>query len=328
MSEKSNDQNYQFDGQLPNNPAPYSMDSKEGSGCPIIPKCDCDTINPLVEGDSASITTTIPLLDLSNGQNTGSNLMDTDPIEPEGQRSQPAKVIYVITPTYARATQMPDMTRLSQTLLLANYKFKNIFWIVSEDAMQPSVQVTELLTRSGLPYVHLLGPRPVTHRDKRSGRGVSNRLKGLQWLRDNLTNTSNEGVIYFADDDNAYDVQVFDEMMSTKKVSVWPVGCLAKVGLSSPIVDKDTGKVTGFHDPFLARRRFAIDMAGFAVDLRLFLSKPKATMPFKVGYEEDYFIRSLGIKLNDLEPKGDNCTKVRITPHVNVRFLMRHRFIP
>lgn len=235
---------------------------------------------------------------------------NADPVESSDLRSR-AKVIYVITPTYSRATQMPDMTRLSQTLQLANSRLQNIFWIVSEDALQPSVQVTDLLTRSGLPHVHLLGPRPVTHRDKRSGRGVSNRLKGLEWLREHFTNTSNEGVIYFADDDNSYDVQVFEEMSTTNKVSVWPVGCLAKVGVSSPVVDKDTGQVTGFHDPFLNRRRFAVDMAGFAVDLQLFLSKPKATMPYKVGYEEDYFIRSLGIKLSDLEPKADNCTKVR-----------------
>lgn len=299
----------QLDGQSPNNPEPFSfpLEQRSGSGCPIIPKCDCDSINPIAESE---ITATLAPQSDVGGQRDG-NLVDaSDPIESSDQSSLPAKVIYVITPTYARATQLPDMTRLSQTLQLANYKLKNIFWIVSEDALDPSVQVTELLSRSGLPYVHLLGPRPITHRDKRSGRGVSNRLMGLKWLRDNFTNTTNEGVIYFADDDNSYDVQVFEEMASTKKVSVWPVGCLAKVGVSSPVVDNLTGKVVGFHDPFMNRRRFAVDMAGFAVDLQLFLSQPKATMPYKVGYEEDYFIRSLGVKLNDLEPKGDNCTKV------------------
>ena len=41
-------------------------------------------------------------------------------------------------------------------------------------------------------------------------------------------------------------------------------------------------------------------MAGFAVNLQYFLSNPKATMPYKVGYEEDYFIRSLGTEMSDL----------------------------
>lgn len=159
-------------------------------------------------------------------------------------------------------------------------------------------------------FEHFHSRSQVTHRDKRSGRGVSNRLRALKWLRDSYTNTSNQGVIYFADDDNAYDIRVFDEMRQTEKVSVFPVGCLAKLGVSSPIIDPKSGLVSGFHDPFLTRRKFAVDMAGFAVDLQLFLRNAKATMPYKVGYEEDYFIKSLGIKITDLEPKADNCTKV------------------
>lgn len=166
-----------------------------------------------------------------------------------------------------------------------------------------------------MPNVHLLGPRPTTHMDRRSGRGVSNRLKALEWLREKYTNTNQEGVLYFADDDNAYDIRIFDEMRDTKGVSVFPVGLIAKLGLSTPILDNSTGKVIAFHDPFLSRRVFAVDMAGFAANLQLFLNKPKATMPYKVGYEEDYFIKSLGVKLSDLEPKANNCTQVCIILH-------------
>ena len=203
---------------------------------------------------------------------------------------------------------MPDMTRLAQTLQLAALKYGSIFWIVSEDAIAPSEQVSDILSRSGLPYAHVLGPRPVTHQDKRSGRGVSNRLRGLKWLRENFSNTMTQGVIYFADDDNSYDIRVFREMKATNSVSVWPVGMIAKIGLSSPIVSD--GHVIGFHDPFIARRKFAVDMGGFAVDLQLFLSRPKATMPYKVGYEEDLFLRSLGVRMSELEPKASNCTEV------------------
>lgn len=170
--------------------------------------------------------------------------------------------------------------------------------------------MSALLNRSTIPYVHLLGPRPPTHLDKRSGRGVSNRLKAFEYLRETYTNTSQEGVIYFADDDNAYDIRLFDQIRDTKKVSMFPVGLIAKLGLSTPIVSNTTAKIIGFHDPFIGRRKYAVDMAGFAVNLNLFLSKPKATMPYKVGYEEDYFIKSLGVKLTDLEPKANNCTEV------------------
>lgn len=200
---------------------------------------------------------------------------------------------------------MPDLTRLAQTLMLV----KNVFWLVVEDAKEYNKQVRDLLIRTKLPYAHLLGPRPATHLDKRSGRGVSNRLKALEWLRQKYTNTTKQGVLYFADDDNSYDIRLFEEMRYTKRVSVFPVGMLAKTGVSSPILN-EAGKIVGFHDPWYGNRIFAVDMAGFAVNLQYFLAHPKATMPYKVGYEEDYFIRSLGTEMSDLEPKANNCTEV------------------
>jgi beta-1,3-glucuronyltransferase len=39
-------------------------------------------------------------------------------------------------------------------------------------------------------------------------RGVSNRNRGLEWLRANAT----KGVFYFADDDNTYDIEIFEEV--------------------------------------------------------------------------------------------------------------------
>ncbi|XP_017494322.1 PREDICTED: galactosylgalactosylxylosylprotein 3-beta-glucuronosyltransferase S-like [Rhagoletis zephyria] len=200
------------------------------------------------------------------------------------------------------------MTRLAQTLRLV----PDIFWIVIEDAHNTSKTVEDLLLRSGVPYVHLLGPRPATHMDKRSGRGVSNRLKAFEWLRENYLGTEQKGVIYFADDDNAYDTRVFEEMRDTKVVSMFPVGLLPTLGLSTPIVSSKTGKIIGFHDPFIGRRKFAVDMAGFAVNLQFFLQQKKATMPYKVGYEEDYFLKSLGVKIWQLEPKANNCTEVLV----------------
>ena len=128
---------------------------------------------------------------------------------------------------------MPDLTRLAQTLMLV----KNVFWIVVEDSKEYNKQVRDLLIRTKLPYAHLLGPRPSTHMDKRSGRGVSNRLKALEWLRQKYTNTMKQGVLYFADDDNSYDIRLFEEMRYTRKVSVFPVGMLAKTGVSTPILN-------------------------------------------------------------------------------------------
>ena len=78
------------------------------------------------------------------------------------------------------------------------------------------------------------------------GRGVFNRVHGLNWVRDNAEPNS---ILYFADDDNTYDVRLFDEMRLMKNLAaVWPVGLVLNYGISSPIVFN--GKVIGFHDAF------------------------------------------------------------------------------
>ena len=56
-------------------------------------------------------------------------------------------------------------------------------------------------------------------------------------------------------------------MRNTKKVSMFPVGLVTDLQVSSPIVDLKTGKVIGFYDGFLAGRKFPVDFGGFAVSL-------------------------------------------------------------
>ena len=123
------------------------------------------------------------------------------------------------------------------------------------------------------------------------------RRAALDWIR---THGESDGVIYFADDDNSYDVRIFEEIRRTQLVSVFPVGLILKLGVSSPIVTDN--RVTGFYDAFQvslsldqsegfilttdqsqAGREFAMDMAGFAVSVKLFKSRPEATFPAKVG---------------------------------------------
>lgn len=71
------------------------------------------------------------------------------------------------------------------------------------------------------------------------------------------------------------------------------------------------GKVVGFFDSWPSKRKFPVDMAGFAVNVEFLLNHPNATMPYKAGYEEDQFLRSLGLMLEDIEPKADSCTQVK-----------------
>ena len=50
---------------------------------------------------------------------------------------------------------------------------------------------------------------PVKYQNaKNKPRGVANRLAGLDWIREN----AKDGVFYFADDDNTYDIRLFEQV--------------------------------------------------------------------------------------------------------------------
>ncbi|KAF7989703.1 hypothetical protein HCN44_008377 [Aphidius gifuensis] len=211
--------------------------------------------------------------------------------------------LYIITPTYRRSEQIPELTRMSHTLMLVD----NIHWLVIEDSKIPTKQVTQLLERTGLKFEHLIAPMPDKYKLKKGAkpRGVSNRNRGLSWIRANAT----DGVFYFADDDNTYDIDLFKEIRRTKKVSLFPVGLCTSYGLSSPIIKN--GKFIGFYDGWIAGRKFPVDMAGFAVSVKFLHQRPNAIMPYRAGFEEDGFLRSLTpFEPTEAEFFGDNCTRV------------------
>ncbi len=118
--------------------------------------------------------------------------------------------IYLITPTYYRETQLADLTSLRNTLLLV----PNMLWIVIEDSENKTTRLTVFLNTFKINHVQLNSLTPLYNssgvKDKRI-RGVVQRNCALRWLRDNR-NFLKPGVIYFADDDNRYDLRVFEEV--------------------------------------------------------------------------------------------------------------------
>jgi beta-1,3-glucuronyltransferase S len=64
-------------------------------------------------------------------------------------------------------------------------------------------------------------------------RGVSNRRAALNWIK---SNGIGDGILYFGDDDNTFDLRLFNEIRSTNRVSMFPVGFIGEYSVSSPIV--------------------------------------------------------------------------------------------
>ncbi|KAA0704202.1 Galactosylgalactosylxylosylprotein 3-beta-glucuronosyltransferase 1 [Triplophysa tibetana] len=222
--------------------------------------------------------------------------------------------LHVITPTYSRPVQKAELTRLSNTLL----HVPNLHWLVVEDSARRTALVSRLLENSGLNYTLLNVETPrnlkvrTNPKDSRIPRGTMQRNLALRWLRRNINpNSGHKGVVYFADDDNAYSLELFEEMRWTRKISVWPVAFVGGLRYESPKINS-MGKVSGWRTVFDPRRPFAIDMAGFSVNLQLILGKPQAYFKLrgvKGGYQESSLLQDL-VTLSDLEPRAANCTKV------------------
>ncbi|XP_052768062.1 galactosylgalactosylxylosylprotein 3-beta-glucuronosyltransferase 2-like [Mya arenaria] len=210
--------------------------------------------------------------------------------------------IYIVTATYSRLAQKADLTRLSYTLRLV----PNIHWIVVEDADNKTELVRNFLFNSKLQFIHL-NKRTPNVKNRWEIRGISQRNEAVRWIRQFA---QTPGVVYFADDDNTYDIRIFEEMRYTKNVSVWPVGLVAGLRYEAPKVSNK--KVVGWHTSF--PRKFSTDMAGFAVNLQLL--KNITSVEFRAsappGHHETDFIQQLGVELSDLEPLAANCTKVLV----------------
>ena len=132
-------------------------------------------------------------------------------------------------------------------------------------------------------------------------RGVYQRNLALSWLRESHV-AGDEGVVYFADDDNTYTTQLFDEISVTRRVSVFPVGLVGGVMVERPLVS-ESGAVSGWSVGWGTDRPFAVDMAGFAINLSYLLSHTSAKFAdkVKIGYQESEFLKHL-VHLEDLEP--------------------------
>lgn len=73
------------------------------------------------------------------------------------------------------------------------------------------------------------------------------------------------------------------------------------------------GKVSGYKSGWKPNRPFAIDMAGFAINLELILTKTEAAFSYKMikGLQESEFL-SYFTSMAELEPLADKCTKVYV----------------
>lgn len=86
-------------------------------------------------------------------KSTPSTTKSSSSLVPLKQNNETLEPLYIITPTYRRSEQIPELTRMAHTLMLVD----NIHWLVIEDSKVATKQVTQLLERTGLKFEHLIG---------------------------------------------------------------------------------------------------------------------------------------------------------------------------
>lgn len=115
-----------------------------------------------------------------------------------------------------------------------------------------------------------------------------------------------EGVVYFGDDDNSYDTRLFtDYIRHVKKLGMWAVGLAGGSPVESPEVVN--GSVVGYNVKWGPKRKFAVDMAGFAINLKVVLNTTAVfgkSCRSGFGAPEPCLLEDMGFAQEDIEPFG------------------------
>ncbi|KAL0480768.1 galactosylgalactosylxylosylprotein 3-beta-glucuronosyltransferase [Acrasis kona] len=204
-----------------------------------------------------------------------------------------SKTLYIITPTHNGYGQIPHLTRLGITLR----QVRNIHWLVVEDAPTTNPNIEALLRRSNVKYTYLHAE--TDRKSTMQGRGVEQRNCALDYI--SKLNPV-DGLVYFADDDNTYDLELFKVLRRTKYCGVLPVGLLGQMPYESfEIMD---GKVVGFYAAFGLDRKFQIDMAGFVVHVSALTKNnpPRFKRTPLMGVLETDFLEQVVTNMSQLEP--------------------------
>ncbi|URD83947.1 glycosyltransferase family 43 protein [Musa troglodytarum] len=181
-----------------------------------------------------------------------------------------SKLLIIVTPTYNRASQGYHLNRLAHTLKLVP---PPLLWIVVE-TKTATVETADILMRSGVMYRHLVCRKNTSvslHRD------VRQRHTALKHIRHHRL----DGIVYFADDDNVYSLDLFERLRRIRRFGTWPVAMLSqsknKAILEGPVCSG--GRVIGWHTNEKSNylRRFHVDMSGFAFNSTV-LWNPKRWM--------------------------------------------------
>ncbi|KAL5474777.1 hypothetical protein EMCRGX_G026787 [Ephydatia muelleri] len=174
----------------------------------------------------------------------------------------------------------------------------------TEDSDVKTPLVTNLLQRCPVRSLHFNVSSPDVL-------AIDQRYLGLNWVKENCWSPNCTGVVYFGDDDNKYDLRIFNEIRNTKTISVFNVGFAGGLTVEGPYCKN--GKAVRWRASWAPKRPFPLDMAGFAVNASLFethrdvwVGKELNGDHIKIGYMETRLLEMLGATRSSVECRSND----------------------
>uniref|UniRef100_A0A0D6R4I0 Glycosyltransferases n=1 Tax=Araucaria cunninghamii TaxID=56994 RepID=A0A0D6R4I0_ARACU len=227
----------------------------------------------------------------------------------------PRKLLIVVTPTYNHPFQAMYLNRLAHTLRLVP---PPLLWIVVEMPTQ-SMETAEFLRKTGVMYRHLVCDKNLTDVNDRT---AHQRNVALGHIEQHQL----EGIVYFADDNNVYTLELFEQLREIKRFGTWPVGMLAqnesRAVLEGPVCNST--KVIGWHTNEGSKRlcRFHVNMSGFAFNSTILWDPQKWGRPTlehirqldtgKDGLQDTQFIEQVIEDESQMEGMAYGCSKIMV----------------
>uniref|UniRef100_A0A0D9XIH6 Glycosyltransferases n=1 Tax=Leersia perrieri TaxID=77586 RepID=A0A0D9XIH6_9ORYZ len=256
------------------------------------------------------------------------------PIPPQQRR-----LLLVVTPTRARPMQAYYLRRLAHTLRLAP---SPLLWLVVDHSAAATRDTAELLRGCGVMYRHLSSapsspavpddtpqdPRPWRRGGRRQERppvdADGGRARQRNAALDHIEHHRLHGIVYFADEENVYSLDLLHHLRDIRNFGTWPVATLSpgksKTILEGPVCNGS--RVVGWHtrDRSKIRRRFHVHMSGFAFNsTMLWDAKNRGHQSWnyirqldtaKEGFQETTFIEQLVEDETHMEGVPPGCSKI------------------
>lgn len=261
-----------------------------------------------------SATLMSELEDLELVDETHEDKFDSHPLN-EDSNLVSQKLLIIVTPTNARPFQAYDLIRLAQTLKLVP---PPLLWIVVEMTSQ-SAETADILRKTGVMYRHLVCNKNLT--DIKDAY-IHQRNVALSHIEIHRL----DGIVYFADDNNVYLADLFEQMRQIRRFGTWTVAKLtgnkSQAILEGPICNET--QVIGWYinESHMRFQRFHAEMSGFAFNSTILWDPKRWHRPtlepirqldtVKEGFQASAFIEQVVEDETQMEALLQDCSRIMV----------------